>query len=93
MQRSETKILRRSSLKKNSNISKIKTRMTTLSQRVEIKGEEQIIVKEMPKRLVLMTARETLACLLMKKVRMVLKILHTSNMAEVVVAIGPKQLQ
>ena len=93
MLRSETKILRRSSLKKNSNISKIKTRMMTLSPRAEIKGEERIIVNRIPMRLALMTARETLACLLMKKVRMVLKILLISNMAEDVVGIDPKQLQ
>ena len=67
--------------------------MTTLSLRAEIKGEERIIENVMPMRLVLMTARVTLACLLMKKVRMVLKILLISNMAEDVVVIGPKQLQ
>ena len=67
--------------------------MTTLSLRAEIKGEERIIENVMPMRLVLMTARVTLACLLMKKVRMALKILLISNMAEDVVVIGPKQLQ
>ena len=93
MLRSETKILRRSSLKKNSNISKIKTQLMTLSPRAEIKGEEQIIANGIPKRQALMTARETLACLQMKKVRMVLKILLISSMAEDVVVVGPRQLQ
>ena len=67
--------------------------MTTPSLRAEIKGEERIIENEMPMRLVLMTARVTLACLLMKKVRIILKILPISNMAEDVAVTGPKLLQ
>ena len=67
--------------------------MTTLSLRAEIKGEERIIANGMPMRLVQMTARETLACLLMKKVRITLKILPISNMAEDVAVTGPKLLQ
>ena len=94
MPRSETRILRRhNSLMTKSKMNKIRTPMMTLSPRVEIKGEERIRTSELPMRLVMMTAIITLACLLQKKVRMAPKILLTSNTAEDVVVIGPKQLQ
>ena len=71
--------------------------MKTLSPRAEIKGEEQTRTSELPMKLPIMIAVITLACLLLKKVKMV-QIIHlptstNSNTAEVEVAIDLKQLQ